>query len=216
MKRMSRTGVAVVAVMVIAGGAHAAAAPTAPANQRVQCWTDERGQRSCGDRVPPQYAKQERQIFDRQGRVVQTREREKTAEEFAAEAEAKQRAELLKRDEQKARDYDRFLLTSFEGVKDLERARDERLQILEGRARLLEKSITENDKALAQQRARLASLKKNGKPVPTTLGKRLKDLETAEVNNRKALEALKLDQEETRSKYAADIERYQTLRAAKR
>jgi len=183
---------------------------------RVQCWTDEKGQRACGDRVPPQFAKQERQVFDQQGRVIQTKPREKTPDEVAAEEEAKLTAERLRRDEQKGRDYDRFLLSTFESVGDLQRARDERLQILDGRGRLLDRAITDNEKALTQQRARIASIKKNGKMPPPAVTQQLAELERAAADNRKALDAVKNDQQETRSKYAADIERYETLRAARR
>src|SRR3546814_4544232 len=51
----------------------------------VQCWTDNQGHRACGDTVPPQYAKQQREVFDEQGRVRQVKPREKTEAEVAAE-----------------------------------------------------------------------------------------------------------------------------------
>lgn len=210
---MQKTMIVGLAALMLA---QAVPAADAPASRRVQCWTDEHGQRACGDRVPPQFAKQERQVFDQQGRIVQTKPREKTPDEVAAEEEARRSAERLRRDEQKAREYDRFLLSTFETVRDLERARDERLQILDGRGRLLEKAITDNDKALAQQRARIASIKKNGKTPAPAVTQRLAELERAAVDNRKALDVVKNEQQDTRSKYAADIERYETLRAARR
>lgn len=221
-RRMNRTMRAVLLLVLPMSGmisavqaAPAKGAAAAP-SQRVVCWTDERGQRACGDRVPPQYAKQERQIFDAQGRVVQTKAREKTADEVAAEEEAIRRAEALKVDEQKARERDRFLLTTYESSKDIQRARDERVQILEGRKLLVEKNIIDNEKAIQQQKARLANLEKSGKKVTPVQAKKLAELQKTLESNRRSLDSTQADLEETKAKYDADIERYETLKAARR
>ncbi len=78
-----RHSVAVMALIWWLGTPAALAVQTVA--KRVQCWTDERGQRACGDAVPPQYVRRERQVFDDQGRVRQIKPREKTVEEVAAE-----------------------------------------------------------------------------------------------------------------------------------
>ena len=62
---------------------------------KLACWTDDKGQKACGDRVPPQYAKKERQVLDGHGRVIQTQSREKTPEEIA---EARQKEEAAAAD----------------------------------------------------------------------------------------------------------------------
>src|SRR3546814_6976413 len=84
----------------------------------VQCWTDNQGHRACGDTVPPQYAKQQREVFDEQGRVRQVKPREKTEAEVAAEEAAARAADELAQKQQKQRDYDRFLLRTSKSDKD--------------------------------------------------------------------------------------------------
>lgn len=180
--------------------------------QRVQCWTDEKGQRACGDRVPPQYAKQERQVFDAQGRVVQTRPREKTTAELDTESQARQAAAQQREREQKQQDYDRFLLSTFNSVADLERARDERLQILNGRRQLLDRSIAESEKAVAQQQRRIGNATKDGKTTPAAMSKKLGELQQALRDSREAVVQIDAEKLQINGKYAADIERYRQLR----
>ena len=214
---MRRLFVLMVSTLWLATAVQAAPQKGAPAaSKRVVCWTDEHGQRACGDRVPPQYSQKERQIFDAQGRVVQTKPREKTADEVAAEEDAKKRAELLKVDEQKAHDYDRFLLTTFDSVQDIERARDERITILEGRTRMMQRSIDGNEQAIASQKRRIAALQKNNKLPDDKQIKKLADLEKTMATNRHSLAKVQDDLAQTRIKYNADIERYEALRAARR
>lgn len=192
-----------VALLAASGAAHA---------QRVQCWTDDKGQRACGDRVPPQYARQERQVFDAQGRVVQTRPREKTAAELDAEAQATQSAALQREREQRQQDYDRFLLSTFNSVADLERARDERLQILNGRRQLLDRSIAESEKAVTQQQRRIGNAAKDGKTPPAAMNKKLSELQQTLSDGRQAVTQIDAEKLQINGKYAADIERYRQLR----
>src|SRR3546814_17518627 len=104
----------------------------------VQCWTDNQGHRACGDTVPPQYAKQQREVFDEQGRVRQVKPREKTEAEVAAEEAAARAADELAQKQQTQRDYDRFLLSTYNSDKEYERDRDERITKI-GRASVRER-----------------------------------------------------------------------------
>src|SRR5690606_23800396 len=89
--------------------------------RKIVCWTGENGHRACGDRGPPQYARQERQVYDASGRVVETIGRQKTPDEIAeAERRAAEQEAGRKRAEEQAA-YDRFMLTSFSSVAELER-----------------------------------------------------------------------------------------------
>src|SRR3546814_1904479 len=84
-----------------------------------------------------------RSVFDEQGRVRQVKPREKTEAEVAAEEAAARAADELAQKQQKQRDYDRFLLSTYNSDKDIERARDERITMLDGREKPVEKSIAE-------------------------------------------------------------------------
>lgn len=194
-------------------GAVAVQAPAQTSqSKRVQCWTDSNGQRACGDSVPPQYVQQQREIYDEQGRIRQVKPREKTAAEIAAEEQAaRDKAEATLK-AQKQRDYDRFLLGAYNSTKDIERARDERLTMLEGRRTILEKALAGNDKAIAQQQARVDNASKDGKTPPEALTKKLAELQQTREANRRSLDEIAADKQKTSDKYAADLARYRELR----
>jgi len=53
---------------------------------KIQCWTDEHGQRACGNSVPAQYADKERSVLNERGQVVETKPHATTLEEINAPA----------------------------------------------------------------------------------------------------------------------------------
>lgn len=211
MRSLSKRGLAVVLGAALSAGA--VAAPPAAQNHRVQCWTDERGQRACGDSVPPQYVGQERQVFDEQGRVREVKPREKTDAEYAVEAQAAREREEAARRAQKQRDYDRFLLGTYNSEKDIERARDERIAMLDGRQRVAARTIADNEKAVAQQQARIDGLLKAGKTPGPGLTQKLEDLKRTLDANRQAYAEFDTEKREVAEKYGADLARYRELRA---
>lgn len=192
------------------------AASAASRAGEIVCWTDNNGHRACGDRVPPEYAKRERQVYDPGGRVVETLPRQKTAEEIA-EAERRAAEDKAARDlavEQAA--YDKFLLGTFSGVGELIKARDERLKLIDTRLKLAEKSLTENENGIAQLREQIADAEqdaKNEKKVPERLTKQLKEFERTLTGNRRAVDKLKKERAELVAKYDRDINRYRELTA---
>jgi hypothetical protein len=189
-----------------------AGAQATTATRKYQCWTDASGQRACGDRVPPEYASEERQVFDRQGRVVETRPRQKTAEELAEENRRVAEAAAAKRRIEEAAAYDRFLLDTYSSGRDLERARDERFATLDSRLRLTEKAVADDEKALAGLEARVDALLQKDKEPDATLKKQLRNVKRTLHNNRTAIERIKADRIAIDAKFSQDILRYQQLR----
>lgn len=90
-------------------------------------WTDEKGVVHYGDHVPPEYAKSERAVLNQDGVVIRRLEAEKTPEQRAADA-------LRDRDVEARRQHDRFLLTTYTSVKDIETLRDQRLEQIVGQS----------------------------------------------------------------------------------
>jgi DNA repair exonuclease SbcCD ATPase subunit len=169
--------------------AAASAAPQPSHASRIVCWTDEHGRRACGDRVPPQYAKQERQVYDSAGRLIETRPRQKTFEE--AEEERRRTAELEARrkraQEQSA--YDRFLLTTFTS----------------------EESLEQNEKGIEQLESQIADVEAEGRAVPVRLTRQLREFEQSFESNRQVVDKLREEREAIRVKFDQDIERYRAL-----
>src|SRR5581483_8440140 len=108
---------------------------------RIQCWTDERGQRACGDAPSPKDAIKERNVFNEQGQVVETWPRAPTPAEIEEAEKAKAAEEARAKQAERQHAYDRYLLESYQSVQDLEATRDQRLQALEVRMELVQKAI---------------------------------------------------------------------------
>lgn len=182
--------------------------------KRVQCWTDNQGHRACGDAVPSQYVQKERQIFDDQGRIRAVKPREKTAAEVAAEEQAARDAADAAQKAQKQRDYDHFLLGTYNSDTDIEHARDERVAMLDGRQKLAEKSVADNQKAIEQQQARIDTVTRNGKTPGKALTDKLDELNKSLTDNRQALASFTSEKQQVSDKYNADLARYRQLRSA--
>ncbi|HUP91289.1 MAG TPA: hypothetical protein VM074_03505 [Solimonas sp.] len=187
------------------------ASGSALAAKKMVCWTDEKGQKACGDRVPPQYAKGEREVLDSQGRVIDIKARQKTPSEIAEEERAaKAAAEEKARQEEQAR-YDRFLLETYNSMGQLQRARDDSLLTLDNRTELAEKGVKDTEASLATLKERAAKPSKNEKETKK-LNRQVKDFEAALVAGLKSVSSLKRDREATCSKFKADMRRFHELR----
>jgi hypothetical protein len=173
----------------------------------IQCWTDKNGQRMCGDRVPPEYAGQKRDVF-KDGRVVDTISATKSAEEKEAEKRRLKEAE----ERQKAAEYDRALLESYRTPKDITATRDERLSLIDSRMQAAEKNAADSDKSLTGLRTRAEQDEKAGKPVNNKLAKQIKQFEKAQADNNKALERYRHEREALLAKFERDYMRYSELR----
>lgn len=182
----------------------------AAAQKKFQCWTDKNGQRMCGDRVPPEYAGQKREVI-KDGRVVDTVKAARTPEEIAEEKRLKQKAEQEKRQA----DYDRALLETYRTSRDIESMRDERILMIDGRIASIEKSAANTDKSLVDLKARADKLTADGKKVDDKLAKQIRQFERDQRQNRKSLERNRAERAEIEQKFNADLERYCALRGCK-
>lgn len=188
----------------------ATAADAADATKKYQCWTDSKGQRMCGDRVPPEYAGQKREVI-KDGRVIDTVKAARTPEEIAEEKRRKEEAE----EQQRRADYDRALLETYRSAKDIESMRDERLALLDSRIASIDKNTANTDKSLADLKARAEKLTAEGKPVDDRLAKQIKQFERDQKQNQKSLERARNERAEIERKFNTDLERYYTLRGGR-
>jgi hypothetical protein len=185
-------------------------APAAAQQKKIQCWTDENGQRMCGDRVPPEYAGQKREVV-KGGRVVETVKAARTPEEIAEAKREKQKAE----DAQRQADYDRALLETYRTSKDIESMRDERILMIDGRRGVIEKNAANTDKTLVDLKARADKLTAEGKKVDDKLTKQIRQFERDQRQNEKSLERNRTERAEIERKFNSDLERYCALRGCK-
>ncbi len=83
-------------------------------------WVDEQGITHYGDRVPPEYASQERHVMNSQGIEVNRLEAQKTPEQLAAEDQKRLESE-------QSQNRDKNLLSAYASVQEIERLRDQRI-----------------------------------------------------------------------------------------
>lgn len=175
--------------------------------KKIQCWTDNKGQRMCGDRVPPEYAGNKREVV-KDGRVISTVKAAPTPAEIAEGKRKKQEAE----DAARQADYDRALMQTYRSSRDIESMRDERLALLDGRIAAAEKNSTHTDQSLADLRARADRHAADGKPVDEKLAKQIKQYERDQKQNAKSIEHNRNERAEIETKFNTDLARFNELR----
>lgn len=195
------------AVLAAVLAATPAVAPAAAKGKTVQCWTDKNGQRMCGDRIPPEYAGQKRDVM-KDGRVIDTIDASKTEEQQQAEVARKKAEE----DARKRAEQDRALLEMYRSQDDLTAMRNERISLIDSRTQAAEKNAADTDKALKGLRARAEALQKANKPVDDKLARQIRQFEKSQQQNAAALERYHKERETLLEKFDRDYERYAELR----
>jgi hypothetical protein len=175
-------------------------------------WVDENGQVHYGDRIPPQYANQQREVLNQRGQVKQVLERVKTAAEVAAEAESRARSEAEKKQQDEAKRYDQMLLQTYRNIADLQAKRDERLSALDGSIALSQKAVVAHEKALADLKQRVEATKTQKKPVEPAAQAQIATTELQLIDAVKATKRLRDERTKTSEQFAKDIERFRSLR----
>jgi hypothetical protein len=174
-------------------------------------WVDEQGVVHYGDRVPPQYAEKDRAILNSRGVEVGHLDAQKSPEQSAADARARQ--EIIKQ-----KQHDSFLVTTYTSVKDIEALRDVRLDQLKGQRVAAEQYVENLRSRLAalQSRALLFkpySSRPDAHRMPDDLAedlvRTLNDMRT----HSNALAAKSEEEAALRAQFQADIERYRELHA---
>src|SRR5262249_49149529 len=97
-------------------------------------WTDDQGVVHYGDRIPPQYSQKAHAELNSQGVEVRKGDAQKTPEQAAADARA--RDEMARQ-----KQHDAFLINSYTSVKDIEALRDVRLDQLHGQKSAAEQYV---------------------------------------------------------------------------
>ena len=174
-------------------------------------WVDENGVTHYGDRIPPQYAKRESSLLNKQGVEVAHTEAQKSPDEVAAEARAQEAIIHQKQ-------HDAFLLTTYTSVKDIESLRDERLDQISGQRRAAEAYIEGLHGRLSALQSRALNFKPyNDKPsarrMPDDLAEDLMRTINEMRSQKTALVAKDTEESTLRSQFQSDIDRYRELRA---
>lgn len=180
-------------------------------------WIDADGQIRYSDRLPASQVTKQHQQLNPQGVVLNTKEAAKTEAELAAEAAAK-----LKQEEEQAiearrqavqNQKDQVLLLTFSNEKELDLARNDRIEVLDSVIQLINKSLRSTQKKLdeLQTNAEENYLSK-GNEVPGGLAQKIEHF-IRKIELRDAQLQLKmLEKEKINTQYEADLARYRHLK----
>ena len=206
---MSKTQAgALLVLLALAGPTNIMAAGGA----RMKCWVNHEGIRECGDMVPPEYIQQGYMEIDKEGIVRDVKERAKTPEELA---EARRLAALeakKQREKEKQQTRNRVLLQTFSSVRDIERARDDRVSALEAAIKMAGIRSENIRLKLNDYIKRAADSQRMGKTPAPALLEDIEALRGQIENNVRFIAEQRIEQEQIRQAHALDIERYKRLK----
>ena len=173
-------------------------------------WVDENGVVHYGDRLPPQYAKKESAILNKQGVEVGHTEAQKSADQVAEE---QRRHDAVLRQKQ----HDAFLLTTYTSVKDIEALRDERLDQISGQRRAAEAYVESLHTRLNNLQTRARNFapysdKPDARRMPDDLAEDLVRAVNEMRTQRSVLATKDAEEDAMRQQFQADIDRYRELR----
>jgi hypothetical protein len=202
-------------LMSVSFGAAAYAAPAQHSSSSQKGiayrWVDEQGVVHYGDNIPPQYASQDRSILNSQGVEVGHLDKQKTPEEEAVAARA--REALMKQ-----KQHDAFLVSTYTSVKDIEALRDARLEQLKTQRTAAEQYVDSLRVRLASLQSRALEYspyteRKDGWRMPDDLVENLVHTVNELRLQSSALTAKGAEETNLRQQFQADIERYRELHA---
>ena len=195
----------------------AAADPGARSREAFFRCKDRSGQTHYGDSLPPECAGLDTEVLNDRGMVLRLIEGEKTrASRLEREAvEAKARKE---REQRELRDH--TLIETYLTVEDIERLRDQRLDMLVAQHRVTEQNIAslrERQTRLQSQVARFRpySDKPNAPPLPENLAAEIVNTVNGLRVYQESLDANTQEQAQLREAFAQDIKRFKELKGIK-
>jgi hypothetical protein len=201
---MFRHVVPLLALALLAGPAAA---------QKLYKWVDDQGRVHYGDKVPPEYADQDREILNQRGVAIG---REQGAETpAAAQARVEQENKAKAAAEQAQRD--RMLLQTYQNVEEIELLRARRLDLIDAQLTIHEQSLANlkqrhADQLRLAQRYAPQNTAANAPPMPEGL---VADLARSESDVRVQEGNLARKREERNAidrQFDADKERFKQLR----
>jgi hypothetical protein len=150
--------------------------------------------------------------------VVGTTEAAKSEEELAAEAEAKRKAEEQAAEDARLKqiqyEKDQVLLLTFSSEKEMELARDDRLEVLDSVIRLITKSITSTQETLAElETSADQNYTSKGKDIPGGLAQKIEHF-SRKIESRTDQLLLKVEEKDRiNQQFELDLARFRELKS---
>ena len=181
--------------------------------QKLYRWVDKDGQVHYGDRVPPEYAEQDRDVLNQRGVTVGREEGAETPEE-ARERVAREKVE---RERQEREQHDRMLLATYQSVDEIEMLRRRRLELIDSQMLIQEQSLKQLRERHAGQLERASRFAPNNtdpdaRPMPEGLAEDIARSESDILTQERNLKRKRDERAALNAQFDADIARFKELR----
>jgi len=182
--------------------------------KRMYRLVDQYGNTLFSDQVPPEQAKDHRELLSPSGRIIEVTEKAKSKEQQELE---KHLAELRQEEEKliaRQKINDNALLTTFHSKEELYTALKIKMQAFDNQKKVLDGNLKNMTKQLQDQQKQAATFERNGEKVPKKL---LDDIKATQQQIQRINAALVANADRqmlVRNEYNADIERYLFLTQA--
>jgi hypothetical protein len=180
-------------------------------------WVDENGVVHFGDRVPPQYAKVDRQVLNDRGVQVDTLEGERTDDELAAEQHEADLEAAEQREADAAKERDRILIGTYASVEEIEALRDRRMELIGGQIRATELYLEDLRAKLVRlqketERFKPYSSNPNAQSIPDNLAREMSETLDSIILYEQTLTESRTQKDEMVARFDTDIDRFRQLK----
>ena len=207
-----RSALVALLALLVAGSCWAAGA--GPQNQKHgrYKWIDGEGNVHYTDVLPPEATKFGYDVVNPQGVVIKHVDRPKTPEEKAAAKAELAKAQSAREAAETRVRTDAQLLAAYPTEDDLKRAQRQQSDMLDQNLTSAQISLQSQEKSLAELLGHAAELDSSGKPVPTTLAKRIADTRKQVEDQRAYIERKKVERNDTVAHFDDEIAHYRSLK----
>ena len=184
-----------------------------PAGANTYRWVDKNGQVHYSDRIPTE-VNRAYSIINKEGVTVNSVEQAKTKEQLAEEKRLKEQQVEREQLARELQNRDRILLDTYGKVSDLEETRDRYIATLEGLIKVAQHKLASLTNELDKLNKDAANLERAGKVMPGDMRQDITNIQGQIDRENSFILGQRVQQEELRKKFAADIKRFQELKTA--
>jgi hypothetical protein len=177
-------------------------------------WRDAQGNLHYGDTLPADAARLGYEIVNPQGLVIKRVERAKTPEELAAAKAVAAREQAARAKAEELARADAQLLAGYPEERDLRRAQQQKLELLEQQVAAARVSLRSQEQTLADSLARAADAERTNRGLPEAEASRLAALRQQVVNQRLTVNRREAERAAAEEDFERELARYRELRQA--
>jgi hypothetical protein len=183
--------------------------------ERTFKWIDKEGHIHYGNRVPPEYAKQERKVLNERGRTIMVYDAAKTPEQLEEERQRANAAAAAKVIAEKQAVRDRSLLATYLSEQDMLLAKNGKVAAVDALLQLTNSRVESMKKRLLGLTEEAATYERSGKALPVSLESQINKLHEQITTNEAFIKEKENERNIIVRKFDDDIKRYIELTADK-